>query len=66
MKMNDLSEVIYVGALSVRCGCPVCRSCLVAKEVLFIGGSEISPETASKDTRCVFCGALLVQPEITV
>jgi hypothetical protein len=54
----------YVGALSVKCGCPVCSSCLVLNEVLFIGGSEISPEMASKQQiRCVFCNGLLVEPE---
>ena len=67
MKTIDLAEVkMYVGALSVRCGCPVCRECLTLREVLFIGGSEISPETALKmGYKCVYCSGLLAQPEIT-
>jgi len=55
-------EKKFVGALSVRCGCPVCSSCLVLNEVLYIGGSEITAETALKEQiRCVFCKGLLIQ-----
>lgn len=51
-----------VGAKSVSCGCPVCNSCLLLYEILYIGGSEIYQEQAIKENLvCVKCGCLLAE-----
>ena len=62
LPMENKKVKPYVGALSVRCHCPVCNSCLVEKDVLFIVGSEITRQTARKQQiKCVYCKGLLIQ-----
>jgi hypothetical protein len=49
-----------VGALSVRCHCPVCNECLLERSILYLADKEISKEQAIRDElTCVFCGCKL-------
>ncbi len=58
-------EKDYVGAMSVACNCPVCRSCLVLYEILYLNGSQITKETArEQQIKCVKCDVLLAEPKM--
>jgi hypothetical protein len=63
-KLSELKKIMnqskVVGAKSVACGCPVCSSCLILYEVLFIGGSEITQaEALQRHYKCVKCDSFL-------